>query len=351
MQQWRKRSGQLLVVILMVLILLSMGSLVGYAAIAEKVEIHFIDVGQGDSILIQTNTGKAVLIDGGDRSEGSTVVKYLKRAGVKQIDLMVSTHPHADHIGGLDDVLRAFKVNQVLDAGISYSSSTFEEYLELIMKKKIPFDTPETAREYKLDGILFKVLGPKRVHDETNDNSVVVKMIFDEFSALFTGDLEGEGERDLLLANLHSTLLKVGHHGSNTSTGDLFLFKVKPQLAVISVGKGNKYGHPATETLKKLNKLGVSIYRTDEQGTIVVSTTGKKYWVNQEAIHSTAIEKIDFHGYPGLYVGSIKSDKYHETNCRYAKKISSDHQIWFQTALEAIQAGYKPCGVCKPPQQ
>lgn len=328
-----------------------MGSLVGYAATAKQVEIHFIDVGQGDSILIQTDTGKSVLIDGGDRSEGSTVVKYLKRAGVKQIDLMVSTHPHADHIGGLDDVLQAFSVKQVLDAGIPYSSSTFEEYLELIMKKKIPFDTPETAKEYNVDGVLFKILGPKRVHDETNDNSVVVKMIFDEFSALFTGDLEGEGEKDLILTNLNSTLLKVGHHGSKTSTGDLFLVKVKPQLAVISVGKGNKYDHPANETLKKLNQQGISIYRTDEQGTIVVSTTGKKYWVNQESIHLTVNGNSDFHGYPDLYVGSIKSDKYHEPNCRYAKKINSDYQIWFQTPLEAIQAEYKPCGVCKPPQK
>ncbi|MCK4257961.1 MAG: MBL fold metallo-hydrolase [Halanaerobiales bacterium] len=314
--------------------------------VTESVEIHFIDVGQGDSILIKTDTKKVILIDAGDRDQGFNVVRYLKDHGVEKIDLMVSTHPHADHIGGFLSVLKNFPVERILDSGVPHTSKLYEDYLNLIFQKSIPFEIPEPGNEYNFSGLSLKVLGPTKTHDELNNNSIILKLKFNDITAIFTGDAEKEAEIDILSMDIEAQILKVGHHGSETATSERFLNEVNPKDAIISVGKGNRYGHPEEITLHKFIERGVNIYRTDEQGTIVITITGSKYQINKSPNTFTtdlSVTSLD------QFVGSVNSNKYHLPTCRYAKSIDLENKIWFKTIEEALKANYIPCGVCKPP--
>ncbi|MHB1418021.1 MAG: MBL fold metallo-hydrolase [Bacillota bacterium] len=249
--------------------------------IGKLTKVHFIDVGQADSILIVTASGKDILIDGGNRDDGPMVVNYLKKQGVKQLDLIISTHSHEDHIGGLPDVLKAFKVKRIIDSGVPNTTTIYKEYLQLIDSKHIPYETPKKQKIDFGSGIKGYVLGPVpgKKYEELNDTSVVFRLVVGKMSFLFVGDMQATAEADILKEDIASTILKVGHHGSGTSTSDAFLAKVKPKLGVISVGINNDYGHPAASTLKKLANAGVKTYRTDTSGSVVISTDGNTYSV------------------------------------------------------------------------
>ena len=315
--------------------------------------VHFIDVGQGDAILIQTPE-KSILIDAGER--GEVVVNYLKAQGVNSLDLVIGTHPHADHIGGLINVLQSIPVREVIDPGIVHTTKTFEDYLTLIDQKDITFTVAQADMTRDLDGgVNMQILHPSfpsALH--LNDASVVVKVTFGQVSFMFTGDAEQASETQILIRNydLNSTILKVGHHGSRTSTSTAFLSAVSPEAAIIMCGTGNTYGHPHEETLAKLVNASVNIYRTDMHGTIVVTTNGQRYDINVKEAYQYTPPKVP-EPEPvtrGSYIGSIKSDKYHYPTCRYAETILPENQIWFQTVKDTKDAGYVPCGVCKPPQ-
>ncbi|MBS4029857.1 MAG: MBL fold metallo-hydrolase [Clostridiales bacterium] len=246
-----------------------------------QVKVHFIDVGQGDAILIETPS-KNVLIDGGDR--GSIVVEYLKEQGVNNLDLVIGTHPHADHIGGLIDVLQSIPVKEVIDPGIVHTTKTFEDYLTLIDAKDITFTVGRAGmvRDFG-DGVNMFIVHPSSVNNSSiNDASIVVRMTFGQVSFMFTGDVENEEEILRREYDLESTILKVGHHGSKTSTGSSFLDAINPEVAVIMVGKGNRYGHPHLETLVRLANSNVDIYRTDIHGTVIITTNGQTFEVNQK---------------------------------------------------------------------
>lgn len=250
----------------------------------NDLQVHFIDVGQGDSILVQTpGTEKNILIDAGPREAGSTVVQYLKDHGVKQIDLLIATHPHEDHIGGLIEVLNHFPVQQVIDSGKRHTSKTYRNYLKLIVEKKIPLAVAKKQEFSWGEKFNFAVLGPiKNNYEDLNNYSVVSKLTYGQISFLFTGDMEKEAERDIAGQDLRATILKVGHHGSRTSTSAQFLRQVKPEVGVISVGQGNDYHHPHEITLKKLAKVGVKVYRTDLNGSVTVTTDGEEYSIKTE---------------------------------------------------------------------
>lgn len=247
---------------------------------ADTLTVHFIDVGQGDSILLITQPGLTVLIDGGTRAAGQTVVNYLKAQGVKELDMVIGTHPHEDHIGGLISVLAAFPVRRIIDAGVPHTTITFDDYLTQIERQveagHCTYETPE-GQEVKLaSNVTLRVLGPDRPMSSLNDASVVARVDFGSTSFLFTGDAELEAEQ-LLLArgvNLKADVLKVGHHGSRTSTSQAFLNAVAPTHAVIQVGAGNRYGHPTEEVLERLAGAGVNIYRNDLHGTVVFTSDG-----------------------------------------------------------------------------
>ncbi|HEX3048875.1 MAG TPA: ComEC/Rec2 family competence protein [Bacillota bacterium] len=242
--------------------------------------IHFIDVGQADSILIQTPQGKNMLVDAGNNDDGTVVVNYLNRLGVKQLEAVVGTHPHEDHIGGLDEVILKLPVKAVYLPKVTATTKTFEDLLLAIKTKRLKVTTARAGVKVALDsGVKAEFLAPNsEKYDEANEYSAVLKLTYGKTSFLLAGDAEKVSEREMLEKgyDLHANLLKVGHHGSGGATKAKFLEAVAPQYAVICVGKNNDYKHPHAQTLNRLKKLNVQVYRTDQLGTIVVTSDGKK---------------------------------------------------------------------------
>lgn len=316
--------------------------------------VHFIDVGQGDAILIQAPSGKVMLVDGGPQSAGQKVVSYLKQAGVTSIDSVVATHPHEDHIGGLIAVVKSFPVKKVYDPGHPHTTQVYSDFLSLVKSKKIEYITPSCGDSIPLDqSLTISVFHPDKAYKDINDNSIVLKVQYGEISFLLTGDVESEGQSQMLLKSnidLKSTVLKSGHHGSYTSNDSWFVNAVAPEYAVISVGAYNDYGHPHWQALNRLESIQAKIYRTDLNGNIVFKTDGTAINVvteKQEAAKS-AKPAAPIITVQGKYVGSIKSDKYHYPSCRHAEAILIENQLWFDSEAEAVGEGYEPCGVCKP---
>jgi competence protein ComEC len=252
-----------------------------------NLSVYFLDVGQGDSALFLVD-GKTILIDAGEIEMGDQVVTDLKRLGVTRIDLLVATHPHSDHIGGMQKVLLAFPVGQVLDAGLPHPSPLYEHFLETVELKKIPYRIAEQGQTIAVDPALrIFVLSPPeaRYGDDLNTNSVVLRISYGMIDFLMTGDMGGEAEAALLRTGypIDAEILKVGHHGSSSSTSPEFLARIQPETAILSLGEDNPYGHPHTETLSLLQENGVTVYRTDRDGTVVVRTDGMSYSVKTEA--------------------------------------------------------------------
>lgn len=312
--------------------------------------VYFIDVGQGDAILIRTPT-QNVLVDGGER--GATVVDYLRSQGVNSLDLMIGTHPHADHIGGLINVMQAIPVKEVIDPAVIHTTKTFEDYLTIIDQKDIKFTEGRAGMARDLGGgATMQILHPSAPSGtHLNDASIVVKLTFGRVSFMLTGDAEQAGEAQILNRgyDLKSTILKAGHHGSRTSTTRAFLNAVTPEAAVIMCAANNSYGHPHEETLQKLATAGVDIYRTDIHGTIIITTDGRTYQVNKQPFTFQQQPQPPPATSEGSYVGSVKSDKYHYPSCRWAQNINPENKIWFGSVAEAKAAGYSPCGTCRPP--
>lgn len=256
------------------------------ALAAGEAEAVFIDVGQGDSILL-TNGSAHVLVDAGDEGMGPVVLAELQRRGIDKLDLVVASHPHADHIGGLDEVLARIPAEQVFLPEVSSNSVSFERLLTVIEDKQLPVHTPTPGETWERAGLRLTFLGPdaQADYDNLNDWSILLRLDTDHGSLLLTGDAEGPAENAALDAGLplQADVLKVGHHGSKTSTRQKFLQAVAPQAAVISVGAGNDYGHPTQTILDRLAEAGVQVFRTDTQGAItcrfsregIVITTNK----------------------------------------------------------------------------
>ena len=284
-------TGILFIILLLLLLLLEQYGLVNWRsehAIAPaegELAVHFIDVGQGDAILIQA-PGKSVLIDGGPRDAASDLTGYLRRGGITRLDLVISTHPHEDHIGGLPAVLEAFSVGEVIDPAVPHTTQTFEQYLALIEANKITFTAARSGLTRDLGGgALLRLLHPAAPDPEAdlNNCSVVARLSFGKISFLFTGDIESLAEREILQRERHlaTTILKVAHHGSKTSTDPLFLDAVSPAVAVICYGE-NQYGLPHPDTLDNLAKAGAVVYSTAQNGTIRLLTDGHTYTVHTE---------------------------------------------------------------------
>ena len=269
------------------------------AASADKnkeLTVTMLDVGQGDAILIKT-AEQTVLIDTSDLDEQEKLRAELKKAQVKRIDKLILTHPHADHIGGVDGVvLKDYEVGEVYDNGMPSKSKVYLNYMKKLKQKNIPRHALTAGDVLDLGGgVSFKVLSPPKDvvekgskstdnHDPNNE-SVVGKLIFGKFSMMFTGDAEQQAEKvmvDNFAGDLRSTLLKAGHHGSKTSSSAAFLRAVQPEGVLISCGAGNDYGHPHKQTMKKYQSLKLKIYETDLNGTIVVTSDGKSYKIKPE---------------------------------------------------------------------
>lgn len=242
--------------------------------------MHFIDVGQGDAILIRAPDGKVALIDGGE--SGSGVLSYLQAQGVKRINLMIATHPHSDHIGRLVEVLGALPVDEVVTNGQAHTTLTYEHFLDGIAVAKAKYTEVKRGDTLRLSALTLNVLHPEGPEGENlNDQSLVLRLAFGKVAFLFTGDAEQPSEAGMLAYGhpLQAQILKVGHHGSRSSSSPAFLAAVHPEVAVYSAGLGNSYGHPHAETLAALTKGGATIYGTDVNGTVIITSDGTGYKV------------------------------------------------------------------------
>lgn len=246
-----------------------------------ELQVYFLDVGQADSILIKSNN-EYMLIDGGNNNDGPLLVKYFQSLGIKEFKYIVGTHPHEDHIGGLDDVIKNFTIDNIYIPDAMTTTKTFEDLLDSIDEKNLTYKVPKINSTFPLGNANLKVIYTGTDTSDLNNTSIVLKLTYQDISILLTGDATSETEKKILNKDINSTVLKVGHHGSKYSSTESFLKKVNPKYAIISVGKNNIYNHPATITINKLEKLNTQIYRTDQDGTILLETNG----------HNIDIEKL-----------------------------------------------------------
>ena len=249
----------------------------------EVIKIHFLDVGQGDCILITSDSG-VILIDSSLKKTSVTkdICDYIKDLGIKEIDYFILTHPHADHIGGAPTIINTFEIKNIIMPDCAATTKIFEETLDAIEEKNVNLLEAVSGDEYSIDSLKFKILAPNSAsYSETNDYSVVIRLSYGEASAIFTGDAEELSEKEILsrysAKELKSDLLKVGHHGSSSSSSVAFLKAVSPKYAVMSLGEDNSYGHPHKEIINRLEDMDITYFRTDIDGTVVFSCDGKNF--------------------------------------------------------------------------
>lgn len=336
-----------------ILILLFLLSFTAGLFAQDTLSIYFLDVGQGDSSIIITPDDRVVMIDSGPNE--SLILRYLQDLGISHIDLLIATHAHADHITGMDKVIAKCKPKAFIDPGIPHTTATYQRMITAIDKYNINY-YEGISRKINLGSLTFTILPPADplIKDsELNNNSVVVRLDFKDFSCLFTGDIEKEREGQLLTestSNLNVDILKVAHHGSSSSSSPLFIKSVGPKIAVICCGQGNKYkyGHPHQETISLLQSLGIEIYRIDLNGTILIKTDGIDYQIftEKESIRAPPVVKTETQEYK--YAASKKSEVFHYISCSYVASIKPENLILFKTREEAIASGRRPCKKCKP---
>ena len=325
----------------------------------EKMYVHFIDVDQGDSIFIELPNSQTMLIDAAEESQADKIITYIHQQGYDSLDYVVETHPHSDHMGGMADVINNFNVSSIYLSPATNTTKVYENMLTAIQNSGAKTYSPMAGDTILNDGnLLIEVVAPKEVdNDELNNCSLVIKLTYGDNRFLFTGDAE-KSEEDGIWTNIKCDVLKVGHHGSDSSTTENFLKKVEPTYVVISVGAGNSYGHPDDIVIKRLADKGVQIFRTDIQGTIVFSSDGttisvdkspSEYKAPAETTITTikqAADTISDGSYK--YVLNTSTMKIHYATCSSVKKIKDENKAYTNDYDKAIADGYTPCGNCQP---
>lgn len=356
--------------------------------------VSWLDVGQGDAAVIQCG-GQSMLIDGGKPEKSSYIYAWLQQHGLSYLDVIVATHVDADHIGGLSGALNYASVGTAYCPVTTGTTETFQSFVKYLARRGKQITVPTAGETFALGGAQVQILGPLHCAEDSNDNSIVLKVSFGATSFLFTGDAERAEEQDLLNAgvNLQSTVLKVGHHGSDTSTSYPFLRAVAPQYAVISVGAGNSYGHPTEAVLSRLRDAGVTTFRTDMQGEITAVSDGQTINFSTAknataetlanagagqnadqtggassaaqnagsgALTATAIASANAGGgntdgaagagtTAGSYVLNTNSHKFHLPDCPSVDTISPKNRKDVNKSREQIVSeGYAPCKRCNP---
>ena len=317
--------------------------------------VTFIDVGQALSVLVSCD-GQYMLYDGGNVEDGSLVVSYLQSRGVDRLEYVFCSHAHEDHVGGLAAVMAAVPAGQVYAPVTENDTQCFEDFVKYTQQQGLAIVVPAAGSVWQLGSAVIRMLGPVASYDDTNDTSLVLRIDYGETSFLLTGDMEQDAEDDLVAsgAPLDVDVLQVGHHGSETSTGYVFLNAVLPEIGVISVGEGNSYGHPHEAALSRLRDAGVDVWRTDLSGTITITSDGADYAVASERYvppeqqnpttsdgsgqQSSSQQTIQ------AYIGNVNSKKFHLPSCPNLPDAAN--QTLFSSYEEAVQAGYTPCGNC-----
>lgn len=326
---------------------------------SDELVVRFLDVGQADSALVRCG-GEAMLIDGGNVADSSLLVSVLRAEGLEKLDVVAATHAHEDHVGGLAGALNACEAGRVLAPVTQYDSQAFSNFLKYTAAQGLSVEVPEAGDSFALGEAEVTVLGPVKQYDDTNNTSLVFRIDFGETSFLFTGDMERDAEEDLIERwgedALRADVLKVGHHGSETSTSYPFLRAVMPEIAVISVGRDNSYGHPDEAVLSRLSDADAAVYRTDELGDVTVVSDGERLTVTSsrgggpdEAAPPSSSASSPALSAPeeaGAYIGNLNSKKFHVPTC--GSLPDEDNRIYFSTRDAAVSAGYSPCGNCNP---
>ena len=320
-------------------------------------KVHYIDVGQADCALIECN-GEFILIDGGNVADSRLVVSYLQKAGVEELLAVICTHAHEDHVGGLPGVLAVFRTYHVYAPTRTYDSKCFNDFAHYTDQQDLEITIPAPGDYLSFGGATMTILGPVQSYADPNNTSIVVRIDYGTTSFLFTGDMETQAENDMLdywgnRQNWHVDVLKVGHHGSETSTGYRFLREVMPTYGIISVGEDNSYGHPHEEPLSRLDQAGVALYRTDKLGTILAISDGKTVTFSWETANTAPIlPSGTHHSVPGgshsapavTYIGNKNSKKLHLPSC--SNLPAESNRVLFEDYDAAIAEGYVPCGNC-----
>lgn len=306
-----------------------------------ELAVHFLDVGQADCALLACD-GKYILIDGGNVEDSSKVVSYLEKAGVSELEAVFCSHAHEDHVGGLPGVLAVYPTGAVYAPTRTYSSNCFDDFLYYTDQQGLSVTIPSVGDKLTFGDAVVEVLGPVKTYAETNDTSLILRVTYGDTRFLFTGDMEIPAETDLVEsgADLKADVLKVGHHGSDTSTGYRFLREVMPSHAIVSVGEGNSYGHPNEKTLSLLSDAGATVYRTDKLGHIIAVSDGTNVtvsWASSAAPEAPEDTEI-------TYIGNKSSKKLHLDTCGSLPK--EENRVYFTDYDEAIADGYTPCSQC-----
>ncbi|WP_152550938.1 ComEC/Rec2 family competence protein [Exiguobacterium sp. NG55] len=256
----------------------------GEASAAASIKVHYIDIGQGDAIYIKMPSGEDVIIDGGNKGKGDAIVAYLKKQKVDDIEVLISTHPDADHIGGLDEILDAYRVENVYAPKVKHTTQAYKDFLQAVKREGKTIKTAQMGVSLPIKGVSAKFVGPVKSYSNSDLNnwSAVLHVTYKKNTFLFTGDAEHVAEKDMMAKKqtLRADVLKVGHHGAKTSTSSTFLNVVKPKYAILSVGK-NSYGHPTSEVVTNLKRVKATTLRTDKNGTIIITGNGSSYTVKK----------------------------------------------------------------------
>lgn len=377
------KKNRKLLWLLFLMVLMLTGCSVGSGNAEEQPEsgtlqVHYIDVGQGDSILLIQGE-HSMLIDAGDNSCGTRVQSYLQANNISTLDYVIGTHPDSDHIGGLDVIIYKFDCNHVFMPNCSKDTKTYEDMIASVKEKEYEITSPVAGDTFQLGEAQVMVLSPSAGADygeDANNNSIAVKVTFGENAFLFTGDCEEAAENQMLKSgyDLQADVMKAGHHGSDTSNTRAFLEAVNPKYFIISCGEENEYGHPRAEVLNNLRQLGIDVYRTDEQGTIVAvsdgtditwSTQPSESWQPGEPKGSGQSEEIEETSQsPELnssnqeenvqttettYILNTNTMKIHRIGCSSVDEMNEKNKQETTKTVEELETeGYEPCKRCKP---
>lgn len=324
----------------------------------SNLEVHFIDVGQGDATLIKSGDS-AMLIDAGENDKGTLVQNYLKNQGVKSLDYLIVTHPDSDHAGGADVIITKYDIDTVIYPNCEKDTQTWQDVVKAMDYKRYKVTEPVVGDTYKLGDAEFTIIAPNDDdYEESNNYSVGILLKHGDKIFVFTGDAEEDAEHDILdnHINIAADVLQVGHHGSKSSSTVGFVKKINPEYAVISCAENNEYGHPHAATLNTLRINKVKLFRTDEQGSLVATSDGKKITWNAAPTETwkageptkgnndwTDIKQDSIHT---SYILNTKSEKFHIPSCGSLPTVNrSDSTL---TRDEIVSQGYSPCGRCKP---